>query len=123
MESDESLPAKLHKKTASIAQLEEEAAALAREDLGDHLEGMAIRIVEGHTAEADDEMGLGAILGLRRLADTHAPGRNFGELEPRAAGGHAAQAFGDPAPDLLRVDVADDRDGRPVGADQPLGVA
>ena len=99
------------------------AAALAREELGDHFEGMAIRIIEGHAAEADDEMGLGAILDLRRLADTDAPGGDFGEREAGAAGGHAAKAFGDPASDLLRVDVADDRDGRPFGADQPLGVA
>ncbi len=54
---------------APVAQLEEQPAALAGEQLRDHLEREAIGIRDRHAAKADHEVRLRAVLAQLGLAD------------------------------------------------------
>ena len=110
----------------AIAQLQEQTPALSPEHLGDHLEGLAVGIVEGEPRVAHHQVGLGAVLVLDPGLAGAREVRRRGERLGPAGAGERSQVARDARGRLVRIHVAHHRhhevarahDARLVGAER-----
>ncbi len=105
--------------TLAVAKLEEEPAALARQQLRDHLEREAVVVGHRETAESDHQVRL-----LPRLARLDARGLAARRIEGwrrrhEGAARQLGEQAGEPLGQGVGIDVAGDADHQVLGLHQP----
>ena len=105
-----------------VAKLAEEAAALSAQDLSDHLQDLAILVLDRETAEPDHQVSLGAILVLLGDADLARSRLHLGHGGVERLAVEGTEPAGQMGRHVVRIHVADHGDHQIVRTREPLVV-